>query len=139
MQAIFSFFNRNYHDDDNPLSTVTGLFSPILDDAKLEQDLVKLFKKLKLTYLPKTFENCPYVGIQENESAVKSFEEAINHKGGFCIAWCYWFTETRILNPTMKQTNIEFGLSIATEKSFQSLFRFIIAYVKLIQYLTLYH
>ena len=71
----------------------------------LDKLLTKVFKKLskKIKYIsPKIYMN--RIGFQN----ISEFELKINNNknigdpNGFCIAWCFWYLETRLKNPNIK-------------------------------------
>ena len=90
---IFDFFERTFE-----------RFEPYgfsTDDTKLDRELKKTFvKKFKLSYL-KPLVKGDFQEIEEHQISmnVKTAKDISSDPGGYCAAWCIWYSEMRVKNP----------------------------------------
>lgn len=89
-------------------------FEPYGNSSMIENDLDDVLEEeltwnTGLKYLrPKDY--LPYTGFQTISDENNSINKKAGDFGGFCLAWCLWYLETKIKNPDVDSKTLVFKL-----------------------------
>lgn len=93
-------------------------------DKFLKNFFVKIIKK-SIYISPKVYMN--RIGFQNTSENESEFNELkLGDPGGFCLAWCFWYLEMKLINPDVNNISLinkSFKLIINSKKSFTEYIR----------------